>query len=184
MSEDTLGKHIKIGSRRAVAWLLGFAWLGLVFGGMAVAFTPSSHSPTLGWGLLGIAALVLVFTMDKWVKVFPGLLAYGALGSILMLMNGHAINHPEVRVSKLEAAVLILFFAAGAGLSFTFTKQKLTMPDGIALFAFIFCFFWQAVAPRLMLLALSVGFACLIGAWVYDRLGRRSANAEREGLQR
>jgi hypothetical protein len=173
MSEDTVGKQVRSGFRQSGAWLLGFAWLGLVFAGMAIAFTPSPHSPELGWGLLCIAGLVLVFTMDRWVKIFPGLLAYGVVGSILMLMNGHAVNHPEVLVSKLEAALLIVFFAIAAALSFTFTKHKLTMPDRIALFAFMFCFFWQAVAPRLMLLALAIGFSCLVGAWAYDRVQRR-----------
>jgi hypothetical protein len=172
MSEEAGGKQVKNGFRRAGAWLLGFAWLGLVFAGMAIAFTPSPHSPALGWGLLGIAALVLAFTMDRWVKVFPGLLAYGVVGSILMLMNGHAVNHPEVLVSKLEAALLIVFFATAAALSFTFTKHKLTVPDRIALIAFIFCFFWQAVEPRRMLLALAIGFSCLVGAWAYDRVRR------------
>ena len=80
MSEEAGGKQGKNGFRRAGAWLLGFAWLGLVFAGMAIAFTPSPHSPALGWGLLGIAALVLVFTMDRWVKVFPGLLTLWGCG--------------------------------------------------------------------------------------------------------
>lgn len=57
-----------------------------------------------------------------------GLLAYGVLGSILMLVNGHAVNHPEVVVPRLEAVILIMFFAAAAALSFTFTKHKLTRP--------------------------------------------------------
>lgn len=173
MSAETVGKQVKSGFKRAGAWLLGFAWLFLVFGGLAIITTPPPPSWVLGWGLLGVAALVLVFTMDRWVKVFPGLLAYGVVGSILMLMSGHAVNHPEVLVSKLEAALLMVFFATAAALSFTFTKHKLTVPDRIALFAFIFCFFWQAVAPRLMLLALAIGFSCLVGAWAYDRLQRR-----------
>ncbi|PYV97364.1 MAG: hypothetical protein DMG89_14955 [Acidobacteria bacterium] len=147
MSEDTVGNQVKGGFRRAGIWLLGFAWLGLVFAGMAIAFTPSPHSPALGWGLLSIAALALILAMDGWVKVFPGLLAYGVLGSILMFVNGHAVNHPEVVVPRLEAVILIIFFAAAAGLSFTFTNHKLTVPDRIALFTFIVCFFWQAVAP-------------------------------------
>lgn len=173
MSDHTVERQVKIGFKRAGAWLLGFAWLGLVFAGMAIAFTPSPHSPALGWGFLGIAALVLVFTMDRWVKVFPGLLAYGVLNSILMLTNGHAVNHPEVLVSKLEAAVLIVFFGAAVALSSRFTKHKLKVPDRFALLAFIFCFFWQAVAPRLMLVALAIGFSCLVGAWAYDRVQRR-----------
>jgi len=173
ISKGTSRSQAKGGFKRAGLWLLGFAWLGLVFAGMAIAFTPSPHPPALGWALLSIAALVLVFTMDWWVKVFPGLLAYGVLGSVLMLMNGHAVNHPEVVVPRLEALVLIAFFVAATALSFTFTKHKLTVADRIGLFIFILCFFWQAVAPRLMIIALAIGFACLIGAWGCDRVRRR-----------
>jgi hypothetical protein len=164
---------VTTGFKRAGLWLVGFVWLGLVFAGMAVAFTPSPHPPALGWSLLGIAALVLLFTMDRWVKVFPGLLAYGVVASILMLVNGHAVNHPEVLVPHLEAVLLIAFFSAAAALSFTFAKRKLTVPDRIALFVFILCFFWQAIAPHLMLVVLGIGFSCLVVAWVYDRLQRR-----------
>jgi len=178
MSLDNVGNQVKSGIKRTGAWLLGLAWLGLVFAGMAIAFNPSPHSPKLGWGLLGIAALVLVFTMDKWVKVLPGLLAYGVLGSILMLLSGHAVNHPDVLVSKLQAAVLMILFAIAAGLSVTFAKQKLTVPDRVALFVFIFCFFWQAVAPHLMILSLAIGFSCLACAWIYGLLrGRLTKNA-------
>jgi hypothetical protein len=150
MSEDTIRNQFTNGLRRAGIWLFGFLWLGLVFAGMAIAFTPSAHSPVLGWGLLTIAGVVLTCTMDRWVKVFPGLLAYGVLGAILMLVNGHAVNHPEVSVTRVKAVILIIAFAAAAGISFTFTKHNLTPPDRIALFTFVVCFFWQAVAPRLM----------------------------------
>lgn len=166
----------KSGFQRAGLWLLGFMWLFLVFAGLAIVTTPPPPSLAVGWALLSIAGLVLVFTMDRWVKVFPGLLAYGVVGSILMLINGHAVNHPEVLVPQLEAVVLIVFFTAAAALSFTFTKHQLTVPDRIALFVFVLCFFWQAVAPRLMLVVLGIGFACLIGAWAYDRIGKNQSH--------
>jgi hypothetical protein len=166
--------EVKQGFRRAGAWLLGFAWLGLVFGAIAIAFTPSPHAPVLGWALLALAAVIALVTMDRWVKVFPALLAYGALGSVLTLVDGHAVNHPEVAVSRPEGAVMILFFATAAALSLTFTKRKLQLPDRVALFAFVFCFFWQAVAPNMARFALGFGFSCLFLAWAYDRLlGRR-----------
>jgi len=173
MSDNTVRKQIKSGFRLAAAWLLGFAWLFLVFGGLAIITTPPPPSAILGWVLLSIAAVILVVTMDRWVRVFPGLLAYGIFGSILILVDGHALNHPEVLITRPEALVLIAFFAAGTILSFTFTKHRLTVPDRIGLFVFILCFFWQAVAPRLMIIALAIGFACLIGAWGCDRVRRR-----------
>jgi hypothetical protein len=172
MREHLVEKHITNGFRQAAAWLLGIIWLGLVLAGMAIAFTPSPHSPALGWTLLGLAAFALVFTMDKWAKVFPGLLAYGVLGSITMLVTGHAVNHPEVLVPPIEAVVLILFFAVVTALSFSLTKHRLTVPARIALFVFVLCFFGQAAAPRLMLPAMAIGFACLAVAWAHDRVQR------------
>jgi hypothetical protein len=168
MTQDNVKTQVKSGLRRTAAWLIGFLWLGLVFAGMAIAFAPSPHSRRLGWALLSLAALLLIITMDKWVKVFPGLLAYGVVGSVLMLLDGHAVNHPEIAVPRVEAALMTIFFVAAAGLSFTFTRHRITLPDRIGLFVFILCFFWQAVAPRLMLMALSIGFLCLVGAWAYD----------------
>src|SRR5580658_3590513 len=94
--------EVKRGFLRAGAWLLGFAWLSLVFAGMGIALTPSSHSPALGWALLVLAAVVALVTMDRRVNVFSALLPCGVLGSMLTLADGHAVNHPEVSVSRLE----------------------------------------------------------------------------------
>lgn len=167
--------EVKTGFRRAGGWLLGLAWLGLVFAGLAIAFTPSSHSPVLGWVLLSTAAIIAIATMDHWIKVFPALLAYGVLGSILTLVDGHVVNHPEVRVSRTEAVFMIVFFAITATLSFTFARRHLHVWDRIAVVVFILCFFWQAVAPNLMRLALGIGFTSLLLAWVYDRIQNRRA---------
>lgn len=185
MRKRTVGAQVKAGFRRAGAWLLGIAWLGLVFGGLAVAFTPSPHSPVLGWVLLIIAAVVLIVTMDRWVGVFSALLAYGIIGGLATIASGHMPNLPGVPMARVDAIVMTLLIAASAVVSFTFTKRKLTLPDRIALFTFVFCFFWQAVSPRLMLLALAIGFSCLVAAWAYDRLyrhpnpRRRSVSNER-----
>ncbi len=166
--------EVASGLRIAGLWLIGFLWLGLVFGGMAVAFTPSPHSPALGWGLLAVAAIVLIATMDKWVRAFPGLLAYGAFSSIFILLEGHALNHPEVAVSRFEAVLILSFFVAAAALSFSFTRHRLTIPDRIALFVFVLCFFGQAAFPRLMLAAMAVGLASIFGAWALDSFRRGS----------
>lgn len=161
--------QVKNGFRGTGLLLLVLGWLFLVFGGLAIVTTPPPPSRVVGWSLLLIAALIAILTMDKWVKVFPGLLAYGVFGSILMLLDGHAVNHPEIVIPWYEAVALILFFTAAAGLSFSFTNHKLTVPDRIALFVFIVCYFWQAADQRLMTITLGVGFACLAGAWAYDR---------------
>jgi hypothetical protein len=177
MINNSVRSQVKRGFRRAGAWLLGFAWLGLVVAGLAIAFTPSPHSPALGWVLLTIAALVLVLTMDRCVDVFSALLTTGIIGGILTIVDGHAVNHPEVPIGRFDATIMTLLIAASAVVSFTFTKHKLTVPDRIAVFVFVFCFFWQAVVPHLMLVALGIGFASLFAAWVYDRTRLRNRHS-------
>jgi hypothetical protein len=165
--------EVKQGFWRAGMWLLGFGWLFLVFLGLAVVTTPPPPPHALGWTLLAAAAAIALGTVDRWAKIFPGLLAYGILGSVLSLADGHAVNHPEVSVSRPEGLVMIAFFTTTAVLSFTFTKRKLHVTDRLALFVFVVCFFWQAVAPNLMWAALGVGFCCLFFAWLYDRFQYR-----------
>src|SRR5262245_20387855 len=43
-SAETVGQQVKSGFRTAISWLLGFAWLCLVFAGMAIGFSPSNYS--------------------------------------------------------------------------------------------------------------------------------------------
>lgn len=157
-------------------------WFGLVFGGMAIAFTPSSHSPVVGWVLLGIAAIIEVATMDHWVKVFPGLLAFGILGGMLELLDGHALNNPPVPVSKHDAAIILVVCVLGTAISATFTKRRLRLLDRVALFAFVFCFFWQAAQPKLMRVALGMGIGVLALAWLYNHLTRQAAQPRSDHL--
>jgi hypothetical protein len=72
---ETVGQQVKGGFRTAGAWLLGFAWLCLVFAGLAEAFSPEGRSPMLGWVFLAVAAAVLVATANSWVRAFPGIMA-------------------------------------------------------------------------------------------------------------
>ncbi len=173
MTDTTITSQVLSGFRRAAAWLLGFAWLGLVFAGLAIAFTPSPYSPAIGWVLLAIAAIILMVTMDRWVGVFSALLTYAIISGIFTLASGHLPNNPQARVGRTEAMIMIMLYVVSAVVSFTFTKRGLKILDRVALFAFVLCFFGQAVVPRLMLLALGIGTGCLAAAWAYDRYQRR-----------
>lgn len=176
---DTKLGEVKSAFRTVIAILLGFAWLGLVFGGMGVAFSPSPHPPIIGWVLLAAAALVLVVTMNHWVKFLFAILVPSVLGGLLTIVDGHALNHPESHVSRLDAVIMTLLIAACAVVSVTFSKRKLKLPDRIALFAFVFCFFGQAVAPRFMLAALGLGSSCLVLAWAIDRRSHSNDDASK-----
>jgi hypothetical protein len=163
--------EVKSGLRLAGMVLLGGAWLGLVFGGMGIAFTPSPHPPLIGWLLLVVAALIFVTTMDRWVKAFPGILGWGIVGGILTIAGGHALNHPEVPVRRLDATIMTLLIAASAIVSNTFNR-KLRILDRIAVFSFAFCFFWEAVDDRFKLTPLGIGFGSLLAAWAFDFIQR------------
>lgn len=160
----------------------GVGWLGLVFAGMAIAFTPGLPSPVVGWVLLGVAAVIALVTMDHWVKVFPGLLAFGILGTILELLDGHALNNPQVPVSRPDGAIVLLVCALGTAISVTLAKRRLRLLDRIALFAFVFCFFWQAAQPKLMRFALGIGLGMLVLAWFYNYLSGRAAHPRKDHL--
>lgn len=173
MSPTTIRKQVKAGFRTAGVWLLVMAWLGLVFAGMAIAFTPSPHKPLLGWVLLAIAAIIFFITIDRWIVMFSALLAYGVLGGISMIFTGHAVNRPSVPVSLFEAISVTLIFAFSALVSFAFSKRKLRLLDRITLLIFVICLFGQAVAPNFTLAAFGIGLMGLVAAWAYDRLRRR-----------
>jgi hypothetical protein len=173
MPRVPLMSQVKSGLRRTGTWLLGMAWLGLVFAGVAIAFTPSPHSPILGWSLLGLAAIIFLVLMDRWIRVFPALMAIGTLSSLGWLFTGHATGNPAVRISRPTALGAALFFAANCALGLSFVGRKLHVVDRIALLALVVGFFWQAVDNHVTVPALGVGFCGLFIAWAYDRIQRR-----------
>lgn len=80
--------QVKSGFRAAGGWLLGIVWLGLVFGGLGVAFTPSQYPPAMGWALLAIAAAIFVATANRWVKALPGIFGVASFNSLVTIGTG------------------------------------------------------------------------------------------------
>lgn len=171
-STEAVGQQVKSGFRTAGAWLLGFALLCLVFGGIIIGFSPSEYPPIFGWVLLAAAAAILVLTADFWVKAFPGIMAVATINSLLTLSSGHATGNPSVLIPRTTAILATLLLAAGTALSMTF-RRKVSAPDRAALLALAVSIGWGAVDVRHWLPALAVGTCCLLLAWVYDR-SRRS----------
>jgi hypothetical protein len=89
-----------------------------------------------------------------------------------MIVSGHLLNQPWVAITRLDATMLTLLLAASAAVSATFDR-KLRIIDRIALFSFVFCFFWSVAAERLALMPPAIGFCFLLLAWAYDRIQRR-----------
>jgi len=149
-------------------------WFGLVLAGMVIILEPGGYySPPVGWVLLLVAAVIFFVTMDRWVKALPGLIALGALRSCLTIFTGHLPEKPEKLIPTLEAIAMTAFLIASAFLIFTFGERKLTKPHRVALFAWMFSFFWSMTNEPKTLIAVSVSFVFLVLAWGFDLFQRR-----------
>lgn len=174
------------GLRRAGGWLLGMAWLGLVYAGIIEAFgSPrdfgeGSHpSPILGYTVLVVAAVIMVVTAEHWKRVFPGIMLAAILNAWLELTRGHAVNNPSVRVSSSTATIHLIVATGVMLLTLTFKSRRLSMLDRGAFLAFVISFFWGAIDPRFASLKLLVGASCILAAWAVDWVkdGRASQSA-------
>lgn len=177
---------MKSGFRLTGTILLFVGWFGLVLGGLGVAFTPSPHSPVLGWILLLAAAVIFFMTMDRWIKgAFSGILAVGTLNAFFCIVTGR-LTTTSAPISHLHAVIMTALFAGSTALSLTFRDRKLRVLDRVAIFIFVFCIFAGALYDEvklhhmgtqleqitLALLSLGVGCSCLFMAWGYDRYQR------------
>ena len=167
---------MKSGLLLAAKTLVAIATGGLFFAGIAAVFIPSlirpesflAHSVVFGWGSLTIATAILILTMNRWAKILPGLLAYGALGGLLAIVSGRLSGSPNTRISRSEVIFITLFLAVSSALSFALQKRNLNTVDRIALMIFAFCLA-LSVSPKqsTMLMTIGIGLASLLFALVY-----------------
>jgi len=187
MSRNPTAKdQVKSGLQRAVGWLLGGAWFGLVVWGILEAFGTEAnfsegHHPSrfLGYLVLGVAAAIFAVTANRWKRVFPGIMLAATFGTLLELKHGHAVNNPSVLIPRPIALVQLVVIAGVTALSFTFKKRPLNIVDRIALLAFAASIFvgGDEITRKELPLALIAGGLCVLAAWAYDRLRRRRRNS-------
>lgn len=158
------------GLKTVTSWLLGFVWLVLVFAGLAVAFSESKYPPVVGWLCLGVAAVALVFTAERWIKTLPALMSLATLNSVIMAFSGHSTGNRTVQVSKATAISLTLLFGIGTILSQELTSRKLGLTERLAILVLAVSLAWGAVSPRSSVIALGVGIAFLSLAWLQPRI--------------
>ncbi len=166
MKHTIIHEQVKSGFRRAGGWLLGMAWLFLVFFGLAEAFSRERPSPSLGYAALLLAGVVMFLTAEYWKKVFPSIMLAAILTSFLELLRAHAVNSPSVPVAPSTAAIHLLVTTAVTALTLTFKNRKLTALDRCALLAFVASILWGAVDKRFASLKLLVGACCILAAWL------------------
>jgi hypothetical protein len=104
---------------------------------------------------------------------------YAAMNSVVMIASGHAINHPEVRVSFLQGLIALACFVAATAISMTIIKRSLRYSDRAAILIFVCSLFWSAADARVLSLAPIVGAGALVSDWLYVRhLAIRNATGE------
>jgi hypothetical protein len=176
VESKTINSQVKSGFRLAGNVLLTITTAALLFVGVAQIFIPSlvnpeSRSPVLGWVFLIIATTILVWKMDRWVTVLPGILGYAAFGGMLAIVSGHLPNNPSTPMSRTDAAVVTSLLLVSSGVSFTFGKRTLNVVDRIALLVFVFSVAFSTSPGRSKIfLAQSIGLASLLFAWAYHRI--------------
>jgi hypothetical protein len=170
MGKESKGSEVRSGFRLAGEVMLVFGWLFLVFAGLGEGFASGgAHRPVLGSGILAVAAAVLLWTMSRWIRAFPGLTGLATINALGAIFTGHATGNPSVRISSLEAAITSALLAVSTIVSLRLTRGNLRVLDRVAVFSFVFCVFWTAVDNRVQIIAPAVACGLLVAAWAYDR---------------
>ena len=160
---------------------------GALAGGLAVLRTPETirpdsfvgRYPLTPWACVIVATLILIFTIDRWVTILPGILGYGTLGGLIMLASGH---YGKMNIPRPIALALTLYSIAGTGLTLSFARRPLTLIDRVALLAFVFCLAFSITPDTFaMTVALGIGVAFLLTAWAVDRIPGHYGN---DGLRK
>lgn len=173
MGKRRTGVQVKDGFKLTGKVLLMMGWFGLVLAGLGEGGFASGglNRPLLGSAILVVTAVIFLWTMNRWIRVFPGLVALATLNAIGTFFTGHATGNPSVPLTQTEAAIYAVLLVICTIVSFRFTKRKLRLRvlDRITVSCFVFCIFWTAVDERVQVIAPAVGCGALILAWAYDR---------------
>jgi hypothetical protein len=154
---------------RVGAYVAAFFWLALVYTG--VVLVSRRYSDLAGWTILVLAAVVMISTMNHWVKYLPVIFGSAILGGLLATGTGHLLNDTKPFPRPIAAALTALLIGCGL-ISRTLAGRNLRMFDRVALIAFLAAFVGGLVknTPTAGLISLGIGFGCLLAAWVRDRL--------------
>lgn len=183
-SGESVSSQLKRGLRTTAAIFAAGAWLFVAFSGVGVAFTPAPPPHWVGWILITAAACVAIVTVDRWVKMIPGLLAYAAIFAVITAATGYTSAYRSVVMPRGEALVMALLFAGSAGLATTLTSRKLTATDRFALFGVLVSFVTAVASKKMSLAGSGLMFVCLAIAWAHARLSGGAAPHLRSRIRR
>ncbi len=123
--------------------------------------------------ILVVVIVVMLATINHWVKYLQVFFGGFILGCLLALGSGHLLNGGPF--PRAIAAALVALLVGCSLIAGTLAKRKLTMLDRMALIAFVAAFVGGLVkgTPTSGLIGLGVGFGCLLALWVHNRYSSR-----------
>lgn len=136
----------------------------------------ANHPLFFGISFTTLASVIIVWTTKRWVKILPGLVAYGIFGGLIAIANGGF--HSSIASNSLTirgTCLVVVLLAICVGLSITFTKRPLSVIDRIALLIFVWSLALSMIsAVRPMFESLLGGIASLLVAALIHRFSRSS----------
>jgi hypothetical protein len=190
MSNQTVKSQI-IGGLRITASVLVVIFTGMgLIGGVAMLRIPGgphpdslvARHPLIPWMCIAAATAILIVTIDRWARILPSILAYGAVGGLIMLATG---RYNSIYVPRLSALILTFFMVLTGALTLSIGGRPLNLLDRIALLAFVFCIAFS-VTPDIsaMTKALAIGLSFLLLAWTVKRVRppRGPSSSQRLGV--
>jgi hypothetical protein len=162
-------------------WVLAGAAVGAIFvAGITYLFFPEGHSRVTGGLFLIVSGPLMFLTMHRWVVGFVGILASGAMISMLMIVSGHLAGPESLRVTPLQGFGALIFCVTSGLLLLIIGSRELTAVDRAAVMTYMFLLGWAmahdgalrqsgnvtpsgAIALPAMAVAVGVlGLACLV----------------------
>jgi hypothetical protein len=174
-----VGEQIISGVRITLKFLIGLAVTGTMVYGLNLLFFPVRPNPAslsgrhpyaLGAFLLTIVTMILHATIQRWVKILPGILGYCAFRALrvaaLMLILGSRKPVPGSTVLFLTIVLL-----ADTVLSITFVLRDLNLLDRFSLIGFVYCLGISVLTnqPLSLYIAPTAGSCLLLLAWLVER---------------
>ena len=167
----SLREQVISGLRLAGWTVLGIITCILLVGGAAAAFSVMPNHRVLGGAALTVAASVLVYTVQRWAKLLPGLLLLATFNALVMAKTGTLITNHSVHIPRQVALGSALLLATSCVLSLQFYGRRLGLVDRIALLSYVACTVWGMLS-KFLLAPLILGVLILILAWANDRIRR------------
>jgi hypothetical protein len=189
MQKPSEMSQVKNGLLLAGRILLFLGVAGLFLAGVQFSVFPSEYSRTRGYIFLSVSIPIMIVTVNRWIKVLPGILGLAVFNGLIMISLGHLPNNKAATISRIDMLILTVYCIVSALVSSTFAKRNLRVVDRVAAFVVVCALALllghgsTRMGPTgsvgslraLDFVALGTGLGFLLFAWAYDRLLRAPA---------